>query len=104
MRYLLALILLLMAPLALAETRVARSGDDEARIFDSPCSQAGVLAAIDKLVLPEHRTEYRNADVRLGGRTYPACWREIGNVVHFVYEDGDQGLLAVGEFKAVPMI
>ena len=68
--------------------------------MQSPCT---VEAAAARLA-PHARAEYRLGVAVLDGKTYPLCWREMGNVAHLVYEDGDQGLVPLAEFKRIPSI
>lgn len=88
----------LIAAPAAAETRVASNGRDEVRVTDTPCTFAGVL-----MHMPEgERKYYQRATARIAGQSYFACWREVGNVLHLWYEDGDQGIVPVRDLKAVP--
>lgn len=86
---------LLCAASAHAAERVATQGKDEARISDAPCTNAAVLALID----PAGHGDFRRAVTRFQGQTYEACWRVVGGYAHLVYEDGDQGAIALEDFK-----
>lgn len=84
---------LALAP-AFAEDLVAREGDDSVRLADAPCESQVIM----KLV-PESHAEYKKAQATVKGQSYVACWREMGNVAHLIYEDGDQGIIPMGDLK-----
>lgn len=85
---------LALAP-AFAENLVARQGDDSVRLADTPCQAREVLVRIE----PDAHKEYKSATAQLQGQRFVACWREMGNVAHLVYEDGDQGIIPMIELK-----
>ena len=86
---------LALAP-AFAEDLVAREGNDSVRLASAPCENQTVL----KLVEPNTHSEYKAATATVQGQSFVACWRAMGNVAHLVYEDGDQGIIPIGELKA----
>lgn len=89
---------LLCASPAIAQTMVARHGDSQVTLFDKPCEIASVLRFI-----PEgHRQVFRKADANIAGQRWFACFRVVRDQVHMVYEDGDQGLIDVADFKESP--
>lgn len=100
MRKLFTIILLLIAGPLLAGDRIASRGGDHVRISDLPCPYASVLRFIPE----EQRKDFQKADSRFQGQRYFACWRNIGEAVHLIYEDGDQGVIPVSELKPVPAI
>lgn len=79
---------------ASADELVARDGDDSVRLADAPCESQVIM----KLV-PETHAEYKKASATVKGQNYVACWREMGNVAHLIYEDGDQGIIPMVELK-----
>lgn len=95
MRYVLALILLLIAPLALAEEMIARQGGDWVRLTEAPCT--------NELVTPRlpagQGDEFQAATAEFQGKLYVACWRTMGNVAFLIYEDGDQGVVPLRELQ-----
>lgn len=94
MRSIVCAALLCAAP-AFAQQMVFKHGDNAVRIMDKPCVVASVLMHI-----PEpSRQAYRKADTKIDGQRYFACWRLVGDKVHIVYEDSDQGLIPVSDFK-----
>lgn len=96
MRALLLLpILLVAATAASAQERVIRHGDDEVRIFESPCVHAGTMALLNESV----RDLYKKAEGRINGQRYYACWRQVGSLMHVMWEDGDQGMIPAADFK-----
>ncbi len=80
---------------AFAEDLVARQGDDSVRLNDAPCASEVVLGRLPV----EAREEYKAASAQLQGQSFSACWREMGNVAHLIYEDGDQGIIPMQELK-----
>jgi hypothetical protein len=84
---------LALAP-AFADDLIAREGDDSVRLADAPCESQVIM----KLV-PETHGEYKKASAVVKGQNYVACWREMGNVAHLIYEDGDQGIIPMVELK-----
>ena len=85
---------LALAP-AFAEDLVAREGNDSVRLASTPCENQTVL----KQVEPGTHGEYKSASATVQGQNFVACWRAMGNVAHLVYEDGDQGIIPIGELK-----
>jgi hypothetical protein len=96
MRALIALALL--ATPVYAETMVARQGNDQVALYDKPCEVASVLRFI-----PENlRKTFRRADAQIGGQRWFACFRVVDRSIHVIYEDGEQGVIPVEEFKESP--
>ena len=85
---------LTLAP-AFAEDLVAREGDDSVRLASAPCESQTVLKQVDA----NAQSEYKAASATVQGQKYVACWRAMGNVAHLIYEDGDQGIIPLGELK-----
>lgn len=99
MRFVLALILLLVAaPPVHAQDMLATRDGDSVRITQKPC-EVGVLRHI-----PEgSRGFFRKALVQLQGQEYIACWAvRVDGMVLVVYSDGDQGLIPIAQFAVVP--
>jgi hypothetical protein len=86
---------LLAAP-AWADEVVASSGRDSVRLSDSPCTSAQVLNQLE----PSMRSVLRDATAVVQGQSFKACWVVHGNAAHLLYEDGDQGLIPLSDFKA----
>jgi hypothetical protein len=80
---------------AFAVDRVARYGQDEVVVFDSPCVSAETLARIN----PEHRNRFRKAQGKIDGQRFFGCWMKVGEAVYVLWEDGDQGVIQPGELK-----
>lgn len=93
----LALILLLAAAPALAETRIARQGADEVRVYDSPCMHAETLIRIPQ----ERRGDFRKAQGTFGGQPFFGCWSPNGDSVYVLWEDGDQGIVPLADLKPI---
>lgn len=80
---------------AFAEELVARQGNDSVRLTDAACESELVLARVE----PGSAEEYRAATAEFQGQNFVACWRNMGNVAHLVYEDGDQGIIPMQELS-----
>ena len=91
----LALSLALLAGPAWADDYVARNGADEVRLTEAPCTSPAVLARIPP---PLHDT-FLAAVTTLSGAQHIACWRKMGDHIHLMYEDGDQGIVARDAFR-----
>jgi hypothetical protein len=91
--FLCAAVTLAAAP-AFADELVARSGDDMVRLAETPCTSETVRA-----LLKSEGAGYKAASARVEGQSYNGCWRAVGNVVHVVYEDGDQGIIPIADLK-----
>jgi hypothetical protein len=97
MKKLILLLVLLVATGCLAGERVARQGDDEVHVFDSPCVSAQTIIRI-----PENAREgWGKMQGRYQGERFFGCWRALGDNILILWEDGDQGLLPVQDFKPV---
>jgi hypothetical protein len=98
MRIAIFLILLLLAPLALAGERVVRQGADEVRVFDSPCVSAETIGRIPE----KDREGWNKVQGRFNGQRYFGCWRPLGDsAIHILWDDGDQGVIPLIELKPV---
>lgn len=86
--------LLATAP-AFADELVASSGTDQVRLSDSPCSNEKVLSQLS----PRARAALRDARAVVQGQQFDACWIVDGEAAHLLYEDGDQGLIPLADFK-----
>lgn len=73
----------------------ATNGKDSARVTDQPCSSQIIL----RMVNPQYRDVLRDASATVGGKTYRACWVVDGEYAHLLYEDGDQGMILLTDFK-----
>ena len=89
---------ILAAGPALAGERAAQRGDDEVRLFDSPCVHGEVLSRLPA----DLRPHFRKASVRISGQKWYACYWERDEVVFLVYEDGDQAIIPVANFTDSP--
>ncbi len=85
----------LAAAPALADELVAVSGNDQIRLSDGPCSNEKVLGQLS----PRARAVLRDATAVVQGQQYKACWIVNGESAHLLYEDGDQGLIPLSDFK-----
>ena len=85
----------LVAAPVLADELVAKNGNDSVRLSDSPCSSEQVLNRLK----PQYRSELRDATADVQGQTFKACWIVEGQAAHLLYEDGDQGLIPLSDFK-----
>jgi hypothetical protein len=75
---------------------VAGFGMDEIRIYEQKCEIASVLRHIPE----DKRKDFRKARAKVSGQTYFACYVVVGpDRVLIVYEDGDLGMIPVGDFK-----
>jgi hypothetical protein len=95
MRFALVCAAALMAAPALAEEVVASNGKDSVRLSSGPCTSQQVLG----LLKPGFRSMLKDATAVVQGQTYRACWIVDGDSAHLLYEDGDQGLIPLSEFK-----
>ena len=85
----------LVAAPALADELVASNGSDSVRLSDKPCSSEQVLQRLT----PRFREVMRDATATVGGQMYRACWITNGDSAHLLYEDGDQGIIPLADFK-----
>ena len=93
--------LLLCAALAAAgpvmsQDLIARQGEDTIRLAEAPCADQGVLGKVPA----QFQAQLMQATAVVHGQTFSACWRKAGEMVHLIYEDGDQGLLQLSDLKA----
>ena len=95
MRFALICAAAVLAAPALADELVASSGNDSVRLSSSPCSSEEVLNRLQ----PQFRAALRDATAVVQGRTFKACWIIEGHAAHLHYEDGDQGLIPLRDFK-----
>lgn len=98
-RYVTALILLLAAASALADSE-ARDGADFVRITALPCTDDKVLAHIPA----DERVDFRAAHAALRGVRYSGCWRPLFDkrVIFLRYEDGDAGIVPFKDLTPIP--
>jgi len=80
---------------AIAETRVARTGDDHVKLMEAPCPYASVLRFIPE----DKRALFSKADTRVNGERFFACWIVLDDQIGLIYEDGDRGLIPVSSFN-----
>lgn len=85
----------LIAAPAIAEEVVATNGSDSVRLSDAQCSVEKVL----ELVPASMRTQLRDATAVIQGQSLKACWVVNGRAAHLLYEDGDQGIVPLTEFR-----
>ncbi len=85
----------LVAAPALADELVASKGNDQVRLSNGPCTSEQVLNRLK----PQFRAVLREASATVSGQTYKACWVIEGRAAHLLYEDGDQGLIPLADFK-----
>lgn len=95
MKFVLLCVAALVATPVLADELVARSGNDSVRLTDTPCTSEQVLNRLK----PQFRSELRDATAVVQGQTFKACWVVDGHAAHLLYEDGDQGLIPLADFK-----
>lgn len=76
-----------------AETLIATQDGDTVRITDHPCPQQVHQH------LPVPPQFFGAALALVSGQSFAGCWRKVGASIHVIYEDGDQGLIPMAEFK-----
>ncbi|HSV48169.1 MAG TPA: hypothetical protein VLJ58_20430 [Ramlibacter sp.] len=96
MRFALACAAALLAAPALAQDVVAFNGRDSVRLTSRPCTSEQVLGGVPQAF----RASLREATAVVEGQSYKACWLPRGDDAHLLYEDGDQGLIPMSDFKA----
>lgn len=94
MRHFLLAAALLCASSSYAE-RVARKGDAEVRIFDSPCVSAETIARIPE----KDRKGWGKAIGVFGGQKFFGCWQKMGEDTYVLWEDGDIGVIPAADLK-----
>jgi hypothetical protein len=95
MRFALLCAAALLAAPAMADELVASNGNDSVRLSDGPCTSQQVLDQLD----PSLRPAMHDASAVVQGQTFKACWVVHGDAAHLLYEDGDQGLIPLSDFK-----
>lgn len=95
MRFALVCAAALLAAPVLADELVASNGNDSVRLSTNPCTSELVLNRLK----PQFRKELREATAVVEGKTFKACWVVEGHAAHLLYEDGDQGLIPLTDFK-----
>ena len=85
----------LAAAPVMADELVASSGQDSVRLSDNPCSSDQVLSKLT----PKFRDLMKDASAVVDGQPFHACWIVDGDSAHLLYEDGDQGLIPLADFK-----
>jgi hypothetical protein len=85
----------LAAAPVLADEMVASNGQDSVRLSDKPCSSEQVLQQLT----PKFRDVMKDASAVVGGQKFNACWIVDGESAHLLYEDGDQGLIPLADFR-----
>ena len=81
---------------AMSQDLIARQGEDTIRLANAPCADKGVLGKVPAQLQPQ----LMQATAVVQGQTFSACWRKAGEMIHLIYEDGDQGLLPLSDLKA----
>jgi hypothetical protein len=76
-------------------TMVTRNGNDVIRLQNRPCVHAGTLSRIK----PDWRDKFRHGRALVEGKDFFLCWIVHGDAVFVLYEDGDQGLIPLTDFK-----
>ncbi len=95
MRFVLLCTAALLAAPAFADEVVASNGDDSVRLSDAQCSSEKILEQIEASVRPQ----LKDATAMISGQSLKACWVVDGKVAHLVYEDGDEGMVPLTEFR-----
>ena len=95
MRFALLCAAALVAAPVMADELVANNGNDSVRISNGPCTNEQVLSRLN----PQLRAELRDATAVVEGKMFKACWTVNGRAAHLLYEDGDQGLIPLSDFK-----
>lgn len=85
----------LAAAPAWADEVVASNGEDSVRLSDQPCSSEKVLSRLP----PNMRVLVHDASATVQGQVFKACWVIDGDSAHLLYEDGDQGLVPLSDFR-----
>jgi len=75
---------------------VASNGDDSVRLTDQPCTIPTVLNRLP----PNVRVLVHDAVATVQGESFKACWVIEGDAAHLLYEDGDQGLVPLTDFRS----
>jgi hypothetical protein len=73
----------------------ATNGKDSVWLSDKPCTVEAVLAAVN----PRFHSLLGQARAEIDGQPYKACWAIQGEMVHLLFDDGDQGAIPVSAFQ-----
>jgi hypothetical protein len=95
MKMIIATVVLATAAASYADELVSSNGQDSVRLTDKPCSSDQVLQRLT----PKFRELMRDANAVVKGVNFAACWIVDGDSAHLLYEDGDQGLIPLSDFK-----
>lgn len=95
----LALWILLLLTLPAQADAIAKHGNDWVRITALGCKNEAVRKQIE--ALGRDPLDFRAA-AHFGGKDWAACWIPRGQAIHLIYEDGDQGLIPIGDLKPAP--
>ncbi len=96
MRHLILSLALLHALPAHAGDLVAKDGRDEIHLHETPC-ESEVVA---KTVPTRYMSGLNAMTAEVGDEKFAGCWRNVGNAVFMIYDDGDQGLAPLSKFRA----
>jgi hypothetical protein len=86
---------LLCASFPAMSERVARQGDVEVRVFDTPCVSAETIARIPE----DGRDGWGKVIGVFGKDKFFGCWRKMGDSTYILWEDGDQGIIPAADLK-----
>lgn len=95
MKYVLLCAAALLAAPAMADEVIASNGPDSVRLSDGQCSSQKILEQLE----PGVRDQLKDATATIDGQSFKACWVVDGGVAHLVYEDGDEGMVPLTEFR-----
>jgi hypothetical protein len=92
------LLFALLALPALADDFIASNGRDSVRLTQGPCPK-DILA----LMRPEIHDVVKAAVTKVNGKEFRGCWMvQPSGVVTLLYEDGDEGVVPLKDFKRAP--
>lgn len=99
-KFALFILLLLLAAPAFPGDRIGRQGEDEVKLFESPCVSVETYMRI-----PEgERRSYSKAVGLFQGQKFFGCWKPMGEGVYILWEDGDQGIIPGHELQPLTEI
>lgn len=99
MRALIAAALLLAGSAYAGEAMVAHGPNGETvHITHDACTNEAVVAQIAE-VAQRYRDLFYAATATVDGKLFQACWIVDGEFVHVLYEDADQGMIPMSDFK-----